>query len=128
MSKDLVRSKNYELATRQHPDTELGELETAAIRQVIGGEKLLFPLLFRLVEEDYGPEGDLSIMPSQLLAFKEELERFQKLVAARGSDETIYSFGRAKIAAQQLALLSDSLLHITQEAIRGNESLFAFAD
>jgi len=126
--KDLIRSKDFETASRQVPQVELGEVETAAIRALIGNRMRLFPLLSRLVEEDYGPEGDVCILPSQLLALKEEVDRFSNLVAEKASDEAVYTFGKANLTARDLGLLVARIGQLADDAMRSGESLFAFAD
>src|SRR6266540_4206051 len=107
MAKDIVRSRDYDGATRRIPQVQMGEMETAAIRKAIGAERQTYSLLLRLVEEDYGPEGDVCILPSQLMAFKEELDRFRDMVTKKAPSGPIYAFGKANLSVEDLLDLVD---------------------
>ncbi|MGQ0797008.1 MAG: hypothetical protein ACT4OI_03970 [Methanobacteriota archaeon] len=87
-----------------------------------------FSLLFRIVEEDYGPEGDVCILPSQMLALEEELQEFLGLAALADETSVVYKFWKATLTAGELRVLVDRLLEMVRRAEQEEECIFGFAD
>jgi len=130
MAKRLYSGRDFQTVGREPlvMSLEMDEFQTAAVRNVIGSRRRFFPLLSRLVEEDYGPEGDISFLPTQLQALAEEIRGMDVELSAKDLKEELYAFGRARVSVSDIRGLLARLLAMTEGAMSRNESLFGFAD